>query len=322
MQAHLRASRFLLALCLAACSAAGTTDTAAGNDPGNQPQASGGESLDGRRPFPADNPWNTDDQRGAGRSELVDADRVVRSPESASGFRHGLGRRAERHSVRRRALGPSRRCRCRSTTPTRAIPGRIRFRPTRRSRAVRASTGDRHVLVIDADTWKLYELFDAHPRERRRELDGRLRRDLRPQLERAAPRRLDVGRRGGAADLSRGWCATTRSVEQQAINHALRFTCPRTRKAYVAAGASLREQRHEHQPAADGDARAPQGELRHRRHSRRNVQVILRAMKTYGMFVADNGTDWYVSGAPDPRWSDDDLATLSRVPSSAFEVVK
>ena len=60
MQAHLRASRSLLALCLAACSAAGTTDTATGNDPGNQPQASGGESLGGRRPFPDDNPWNTD----------------------------------------------------------------------------------------------------------------------------------------------------------------------------------------------------------------------------------------------------------------------
>ena len=52
------------------------------------------------------------------------------------------------------------------------------------------------------------------------------------------------------------------------------------------------------------------------------VRVILRAMKRYGMFVADNGSGWYVSGAPDPRWSDDDLATLSRVPSSAFEVIK
>jgi len=53
-----------------------------------------------------------------------------------------------------------------------------------------------------------------------------------------------------------------------------------------------------------------------------NVRVILRTMMRYGMLVADNGSGWYVSGAPDPRWSDDELATLARVPSSAFEVVK
>jgi hypothetical protein len=53
-----------------------------------------------------------------------------------------------------------------------------------------------------------------------------------------------------------------------------------------------------------------------------NVQVILRAMKTYGMLLADNGSAWYVSGAPDPRWSDDELATLSGVRARDFEVVK
>ena len=52
------------------------------------------------------------------------------------------------------------------------------------------------------------------------------------------------------------------------------------------------------------------------------VQVILRAMQRYGMFLADNGSAWFVSGAPDPRWNDENLATLSRVPSSAFEVVR
>ena len=52
------------------------------------------------------------------------------------------------------------------------------------------------------------------------------------------------------------------------------------------------------------------------------ARVVLEALKTYGMIVADNGGDWFVSGAPDPRWSDDNLATLSRVPSSAFEVVR
>jgi hypothetical protein len=52
------------------------------------------------------------------------------------------------------------------------------------------------------------------------------------------------------------------------------------------------------------------------------VQTILQAMRTYGMLLADNGSDWYVSGAPDPRWSDDQLATLRRVRGRDFEVVK
>jgi hypothetical protein len=48
---------------------------------------------------------------------------------------------------------------------------------------------------------------------------------------------------------------------------------------------------------------------------------VLRALKEYGMLVADNGSDWYISGAPDERWSNEQLHTLHRVPGSAFEVV-
>ena len=51
------------------------------------------------------------------------------------------------------------------------------------------------------------------------------------------------------------------------------------------------------------------------------VQAILRALKTYGMFVADNGSNWYVSGAPDPRWNDANLATISAIQGSDFEAV-
>ena len=52
------------------------------------------------------------------------------------------------------------------------------------------------------------------------------------------------------------------------------------------------------------------------------VVLILTALKRYGMFLADNGSGWYVSGAPDPRWDDDRLATLRTVPSSAFDVIR
>lgn len=53
-----------------------------------------------------------------------------------------------------------------------------------------------------------------------------------------------------------------------------------------------------------------------------HVQVILRALQTYGMFVADNGSPFFVSGAPDPRWNDSELHTMTQLQGSDFEVVK
>ena len=53
-----------------------------------------------------------------------------------------------------------------------------------------------------------------------------------------------------------------------------------------------------------------------------SARVILQALKTYGMMVADNGGDWFISGAPDPRWNDDELNTLKQVLGSNFEVVR
>jgi hypothetical protein len=52
------------------------------------------------------------------------------------------------------------------------------------------------------------------------------------------------------------------------------------------------------------------------------VQVILRALKKYGMILADNGSGWFITGAPDPRWNDSRLGAMKQIPSSAFEVVK
>jgi hypothetical protein len=52
-----------------------------------------------------------------------------------------------------------------------------------------------------------------------------------------------------------------------------------------------------------------------------SMQVILRALKKYGMILADNGSNWFISGAPDPRWNDDDLNTLKGIKGSDFEVI-
>ena len=104
------------------------------------------------------------------------------------------------------------------------------------------------------------------------------------------------------------------------IDHALRFTVSRTRRAYVWPA------RH-YASSLTSTSLPPMG-LRLRLKASYDIsgfppqaQVVLRALKEYGMMVADNGSNWYISGAPDPRWSNDDLHTLGRVPGSAFEVV-
>jgi hypothetical protein len=51
------------------------------------------------------------------------------------------------------------------------------------------------------------------------------------------------------------------------------------------------------------------------------ARVVLEALKRYGMILADNGSPWYLSGAPDPRWSNDDLQSLERLRGSDFQVV-
>jgi hypothetical protein len=53
----------------------------------------------------------------------------------------------------------------------------------------------------------------------------------------------------------------------------------------------------------------------------RQARIVLEALKRYGMMVSDNGSDWFITGAPDPRWSNEQLRALNRVPGSAFEVV-
>jgi len=180
--------------------------------------------------------------------------------------------------------------------------------------------GDRHVLVIDRDNWKLYELFDARP------VNGGA---------------SWTAGSGAIFDLSSnalrpaGWTSADAAglpifpglvrydevVERAEIRHALRFTCPVTRRAYVHPA--------RHFASSRTDANLPPMGMRVRLRANfdvsgfpPNVRVILNAMKRYGMFLADNGSGWYVSGAPDPRWSDDELATLRSVRSTDFEVIR
>ena len=111
------------------------------------------------------------------------------------------------------------------------------------------------------------------------------------------------------------------AVEKKAILHALRFTCRRTRRGYVAPAS--------HFASRSTDPALPPMGMRVRLKASVRLErfppvarVILTALKTYGMLLADNGSDWYVSGAPDPRWDDEALRTLKRLKGHDFEVVK
>ena len=110
-------------------------------------------------------------------------------------------------------------------------------------------------------------------------------------------------------------------VARGRIDHALRFTVERTRRAYVWPArhfASDLDRTRRCPRWASASASRPTTRLA---GYPRQARVVLQALKEYGMVVADNGSNWFVSGAPDPRWSNDQLHTLHRVPGSAFEVV-
>ncbi len=109
-------------------------------------------------------------------------------------------------------------------------------------------------------------------------------------------------------------------VRRGVINHALRFTVERTRRAYVYPA--------RHYASNLTDPSLPPMGLRVRltasfdvRPFPRQARIVLTALKRYGMIVADNGPSWYISGAPSPGWSNDQLHTLARVKGSSFEVV-
>ncbi len=181
------------------------------------------------------------------------------------------------------------------------------------------SDGDHHVLVIDRDNWKLYEMFSAHPQSNGswNAASGAVF-DLRSNAVRP-----DGWTSSDAAGLPifPGLVRYDEVFEQREIRHALRFTVQHSRRGYVFPA------RH-HAGESDNLNLPPMG-MRVRLKASFDIskfspsnQVILRALKRYGMFVADNGSNWFLSGAPDPRWSDDDLGMLKTIKGSSFEVVK
>ncbi len=179
------------------------------------------------------------------------------------------------------------------------------------------SNGDRHVLVVDRDSCILYELFNAFP-----QTDGGWQADAGARFDlRSNALRPDTWTSADAAGLPI-LPGLVRHAEVSAgeIRHALRFTAPQTRSAHVWPA------RHDASNLS-GSQYPPMGQ-RFRLRADYDistfspaVQVLLRAMKTYGLILADNGSAWYISGAPDPAWDNDVLRELGQVPGAVFEAV-
>jgi hypothetical protein len=109
-------------------------------------------------------------------------------------------------------------------------------------------------------------------------------------------------------------------VQKGGIDHALRFTASRTRKAFIYPA------RHYASSLTDADLPAMGQRVRLKASFDlsgfpKQARAVLVALKRYGMILADNGSPWYITGAPNKRWNNDDLHQLGRVKGSDFEVV-
>jgi hypothetical protein len=183
----------------------------------------------------------------------------------------------------------------------------------------RNADGDRHVIVVDRSTCRLYELFYAYPQAGGARWTAGSGAIFNLRSNRLRPRGWTSADAAGLPILP--GLARYEEVRRGRIEHALRFTASRTRAAFVYPA------RHFASDLTDPDLPAMGQRLRLKRGfdiSRfpRQARVVLRALKRYGMILADNGSDWYVSGAPHSGWNNDQLHALDRVTGSAFEVVQ
>lgn len=285
-----------------------------------------GASLNGAIPFPADNAWNTDisafpvDPNSANLIASIGVGTSLHA-DFGAGLYNGApigipylvvsGSQA-RLPINYTAYGDE------------SDPGPFPIPLSAPIEGGSQSSGDRHVLVIDRDNNRLYEIGNAYPQASRWDASG------------GALFHLDSNtvRPGGQP----GWTSADAAglpifpglarfdeatLGPGGIRHALRFTVARTRRAYVPPAT--------HFASSNTSADLPPMGMRVRLKASYQIpasfstetKALLQAMKTYGLIVADNGSNWYISGAPDDRWNNDRLSTeLRQVTGSQFEVVR
>ena len=263
--------------------------------------------------FPASNPWN---QRVDGLPVHPRSDAIVRAigvdgpihPDFGSGRYEGKPIGIPITVVKR----DQKRTRVRFEYADESDRG-----PYPLPRAPRFEGGsDRHVLLVQRGTCKLFELFAAKRTGSRWSAGSGAVFDLRSNALR--PRGWTSADAAGLPILP--GLARYDEVKAGEIRHALRFTVSQTRRAFVFPA------RHFASSLTDPDLPAMGQRLRLKASVTleglpKQARVVALALQRYGMLVADNGSDWFVSGAPDPGWDNDDLRALARLRGSDFEVV-
>ncbi|MES2950808.1 MAG: hypothetical protein V4858_19915 [Pseudomonadota bacterium] len=288
-----------------------------------------GASLNGALPFPASNAWNTDISGAAvdpNSDALITSIGLTRGlhPDFGAGLYEGapigipyvvVSSSQPKVAVTFTDYGDE------SDPGPYPIPANAPIEGQQANGS--AFGGDRHVLIIDRDTNRLYETGNSYP-----QAGGAW------QASGGAVFHLDSNtvRPGGRP----GWTSADAAglpifpglarydeASTGVIRHALRFTVSSTRRAYVPPAT--------HWASSNTSANVPPMGMRVRLKASYVIpssfstesKAILQSMKTYGMFVADNGSNWYVSGAPDPRWNNDKLVSeLGSVKGASFEVVR
>jgi hypothetical protein len=180
----------------------------------------------------------------------------------------------------------------------------------------RNADGDRHAILVDRSSCRLFELFDLERRGRGWHAGSGATWNLRSDhLRHAGWTSADAAGLPILPGLARWDDARTGNID-----HALRFTAEHTRTSYVYPA--------RHQAGDSGSRSLPPMGLRVRlkksvslRGLSRQARIVATALKRYGAILADNGSPWYISGAPSGHWNNDDLHNLGRLTGRDFEVV-
>jgi len=293
------------------------TGGASGGSAGSSVEA---PSLSGCAIFPADNPWNQDISdlpvhpnsdafvNSMGRNAHVHPDFGTEWEGAPIGIPYvTVSGDAAKVPIEYTAYGDE------------SDPGPFPIPPNAPIEGGPDSDGDRHVLVVDTDNCVLYELYRAFPVNggARWQADSGAQFDLKTNDEH--PFTYTSADAAGLPILP-GLVRYDEVVLEGELNHAVRFTASRTRAALVAPA--------RHYASNSDDSDLPPMGLRMRMKASfdcsdysSEAQVVCAGLKTYGMILADNGSNWYLSGAPDPRWDDEALGDLKDIPGDAFEAV-
>jgi len=269
--------------------------------------------------FPADNPWNQDI---SGLQVHPNSDAFIDSIGRGTGMHADFGTvyQGEPIGIPYNVVpGSQPKVPITFDVPEESEPGPYPIPPDALIEGGPDASGDRHVLVIDSDNCLLYEMGVAYPENGGASwtaYSGAIF-DLSSNALRP-----DTWTSADAAGLPiyPGLVKYEEVMEVGEIKHAIRFTVSSSQAGYIDPA------RHYASSDTNPDL-APMG-LRLRMKASydctaftQEVQVLCAAFKKYGLIVADNGSDWYVSGVPDSRWSDENLADVANITGNAFEAV-